>query len=71
MNLDDLTTLEAIDAFLSGTQPVAFSVLSGKADHYQWLEKTLVKWRYHLCSRSDKGQLLRFMARVSGYDVVR
>ena len=67
MNLDDLTTLEAIDAFLSGTQPVAFSVLSGKADRYQWLEKTLVKWRYHQRSRSDKGRLLRFMARVSGY----
>ena len=67
MNLDELTTLEAIDAFLSGTQPVIFSVLSGKADRYRWLEKTLVKWRYHQRSRTEKGQLLLFMERVSDY----
>lgn len=67
MNLDDLTTLESIDAFLCGTQPVAFSVLSGKTDRYRWLEKTLVKWRYHQQSRTNKGRLLLFMERVSGY----
>ena len=67
MNLDDLTTLDAIDAFLAGTQPAIFSVLSGKVDRYRWLEKTLVKWRYHQRSRPEKGQLLLFMARVSGY----
>lgn len=67
MNLDDLTTLESLDAFLCGTQPVAFSVLSDKNDRYLWLEKTLVKWRYHQQSRADKGRLLLFMERVSGY----
>lgn len=67
MNLDDLTTLEAIDAFLSGTQPVVFSILSGKTERYRWLEKTLVKWRYHQRARLEKGQLLLFMERVSDY----
>ncbi|MEZ5479080.1 MAG: hypothetical protein R3E95_16840 [Thiolinea sp.] len=67
MNLNELTTLEAIDAFLSGTQPVAFSIQSNKADRYRWLETTLVRWRYHQRPRGDKGRLLLFMERVSGY----
>ena len=67
MNLNELNTLEAIDAFLSGTQPVVFSVLDSKTERYRWLEKTLVQWRYHQRPRAEKGKLLLFMARVSGY----
>ncbi len=61
MNVNKLTTMETIDVFLSGTQPVAFSVLADK------LEKTLVQWRYHQGPRREKGQLLLFMERVCGY----
>ena len=67
MNLNELTTIDAIDAFLSGTQPVVFSVLEGKTDRYRWLEQTLVKWRYHQRPRFEKGRLLLFMERISGY----
>ncbi len=35
MNVNELTTLEAIDAFLSGTRPVAFSALADKVDRYR------------------------------------
>ncbi len=61
-----MITIEVIDAFLSGTQLVAFSVLSNKVDRYRWLEATLVRWRYHQRPRGDKGRLLLFMERVSG-----
>lgn len=67
MNLNELTTIEAVDAFLSGTQPVVFLVLDDKTERYHWLEKTLVKWRYHQRTRIEKGRLLLFMERVSGY----
>ena len=67
MNLDSLETLEQIEEFLSGTQPVAFGIASTKQERYDWLQKTLIKWRYQTCSRRERGLLMRFMARVSGY----
>lgn len=67
MNLDELDSLEQVEAFLSGTQPVVFSVAEGKVERYQWLEHTLVKWRYHQRPRVERGLLLLFMERISGY----
>ena len=43
MNLDSLETLEQIEEFLLGTQPVAFGVVSTKQERYDWLQKTLIK----------------------------
>ena len=46
MNLDSLETFEQIEAFLSGTQPVAFGIASTKQERYDWLQKTLIKCKY-------------------------
>jgi len=67
MNAEDLTTIEQLSAFLAGTQRVAFEVASGKDARYQWVQKTLVKFHYSLLSRQDKGVLLRYLMKVSGY----
>ena len=67
MNLNELERIEQIEAFLSGTQSVVFTVAEDKAARYQWLERLLVKWRYHHCSRQHRGILLRFIGHVSGY----
>lgn len=67
MNLDSLETLEQIEEFLSGTQLVAFGIASTKLEGYDWLQKTLIKWRYQTRSRRERGLLMRFMTRVSGY----
>ena len=67
MNLDSLETLEQIEEFLSGTQPVAFGIASTKQERYDWLQKTLVKWRYQSRNCHERGLLMRFMARISGY----
>lgn len=67
MNLDELTTLAEVEAFLDGTQAVAFAVASNKQERYQWVQKVLVKWNYHQCPRKDKGTLLKLLQRVSGY----
>ena len=37
MNLEALDTLEQVEAFLEGTQSVAFAVASSKRERYQWL----------------------------------
>lgn len=67
MNLDELTTLAQVEAFLDGTQAVVFAVASNKQERYQWIQKMLVKWHYPQRPRQEKGLLLKLLAHVSGY----
>ena len=43
MSLEQLTSIDAINQFLEGTQDVAFSVAIRKQECYRWVQKTLVK----------------------------
>ena len=46
MKLEDLSTISQLSDFSSGTQAVAFVVISNKDDCYRWMQKTLVKFCY-------------------------
>jgi len=46
MNIENLTTIEALENFLKGNQIIAYSVLGGKVDKYLFIRKTLVKFSY-------------------------
>ncbi len=67
MKLDDLTTTDQLRDFLSGTQAVAFSVLGDKDASYRWIQGELVRFRYLSCARPDKGVVIRYLMKVSGY----
>ena len=67
MNLDNLTSIDQLADFLSGTQTVAFSVLSSPAARYEWVQKTLVRFWYPTLSRADQGVVIRVLVKVSGY----
>lgn len=67
MKLDDLKTIDQLADFLSGTQAVAFSILNDKDAGYRWIQSELVRFRYLACSRSDKGVVIRYLMKVSGY----
>ena len=67
MNLDNLTSIDQLAEFLSGTQTVAFSVLSSPAARYEWVQKTLVRFRYLTLSRRHQGVVIRTLMKVSGY----
>jgi len=67
MKLEDVTTVDQLTDFLSGTQAAAFSVLSGKDACYRWIQGELVKFRYLTLSRQDKGVVIRYLVKVSGY----
>ncbi len=67
MKLNALTTLGQVAAFLSGTQPVTFSVLSTKAECYQWIQANLLTFEYLTLSKHHKGLLCRYLKKVSGY----
>ena len=71
MSLEQLTTLSAIKQFLEGTQAVAFKVVTDKAERYRWAHKTLVKHRYLLLGKADRGIVTRYMMKVTGYSLAQ
>ena len=67
MTLKELTTPAQLAQFLDGTQICSYEVLSSKDERYQWVQKTLVQFRYGQLSKSDKGIVTRYLCRISGY----
>ena len=67
MKLDQLTTIETVRQFLEGTQAVAFCVANSKQERYQWVQKTLVVFRYFSLGKADKGLLTRYLMKVTDY----
>ena len=67
MTLNALTTIAHLEEFLAGTQPVAFSVLSSKDACYQWIQTTLLRFEYQALSKPQKGIVIRYRQKMSGY----
>lgn len=67
MKLQDLKTIDQLREFLCGTQAVAFSVISNKDECYRWIQGELARFRYLARPRDDKGVILRYLGKVSGY----
>ena len=67
MKLDNLTTIEEMEAFINGSQAVAFVVVSNKDERYQVVEAILRKFRYAGLKRREKGIVIQFLMKISGY----
>lgn len=67
MNEKDLVNLVQVAQFLDGTQAVAFTVLSNKDERYQWIQRTLIRFDYDQLKRQEKGLVMRYMIKISGY----
>jgi len=67
MKLEELTTVDHLSHFLEGTQAVAFSVSSDKDKRYRWLQQELVRFDYLSLKKADKGIVIRYLLKVSGY----
>ena len=65
MNDRALQTLAQLRAFLDGTQAVRFSVVA--KERYDFITRIVRRFGYAHLKRADKGVVLRFLARVSGY----
>ena len=70
MNEEGIRTLEQVRQFLDGTADVEFAI-DTKAKRYEWIEETCVRFRYLELSKSEKGLLLKFLRKVSGYSHVQ
>jgi transposase InsO family protein len=65
MNDEQLHTLAQLQAFLDGTAAVDFAVAA--AARYDFIARTVRRFGYGRLKRADKGVVLRFLERVSGY----
>jgi len=66
MNDKKIQTLDDIRAFLKGTTEIEFSI-EGKDERYQWIRQTLVRFQYLSLNQRERGVVLRYLERVSGY----
>jgi transposase InsO family protein len=66
MNDRKIQTLDDIRAFLAGTTELELSI-EGKDERYRWIEQTLRRFQYRTLSRVDRGVVLGYLTRVSGY----
>lgn len=67
MNVKDLSSIEEIAEFLAGTRRVAFEILADKDSRYRWVQAALVKFRYLSLGKRDRGTLIRYLMKVTGY----
>ena len=67
MTLNELTTIEQLEHFLDGSQICSYEVLSTKDERYAWTQKTLVQFRYTTLSKREKGVVVQYLGKISGY----
>lgn len=67
MNEKDLRDISQLREFLLGAQSVAFIVLSTKDERYHWIAKTLDRFLYHVLCKKDKGVVIHYLMKISGY----
>lgn len=67
MNLDNLKTIDQMEAFLAGSQAIAFAVATNKDERYQFVEGILKRFGYLRLKRYEKGVVIKFLRKVSDY----
>jgi len=65
MNDDQLHTLDQLRSFLEGTVAVGFTV--GADERHDFITRILRRFGYPRLRRAERGVVLRFLGRVSGY----
>ena len=66
MNDSQVSTLEQIRQFLDGTDSMEMAI-SSKSECYDWIRRTLARFRYRTLDRPARGVLRRYLCRLSGY----
>ena len=67
MNEDRLVTLPQLRQFVEGTTEVEFRRCGKDEDRYRHIEGVLRRFRYARLKRADKGLVVRYLMRTTGY----
>ncbi len=66
MNIKRLQTLQQIEDFLHGSSALEPAPAT-QVERYQWIEQTLRHFRYASRTKAEKGLLIAYLCRISGY----
>lgn len=67
MNEGQVRTVEQVRQVLAGTQELQFRAAQDDAGRYGWMEAVLRRLGYRQLGRTDKGAVLAYLQRLSGY----
>src|SRR5438552_10435659 len=67
MNEARLNTVAQLRAFLEGTLEVKFRPIRNDVECYGFIAGVLGRFAYRRLARADKGVLMRYLARITGY----
>lgn len=67
MKLDNLMTIKQMAEFIKGSQVIAFTVAASKRERYRQIEQILSKFAYPRLKRHDKGVVIQFLMKITGY----
>jgi hypothetical protein len=67
MNESKIRTLDQVRQFLDGTRDVQFAVASDDESRYAHIAEVVGRFGYRRLGRPDKGLVLRYLQRTSGY----
>lgn len=67
MNEAHVRTLEQVRQVVAGTQAMEFRRPEDDEGRYGWIEQVLRRFGYRQLSRADKGAVLAYLQRLSGY----
>jgi transposase InsO family protein len=67
MNEAQVRTMEQVRQVLGGTQAIAFHAATDDAGRYAWIESVLRRFDYRHMARGDRGSVLAYLQRLSGY----
>lgn len=70
MNDTRIRTIGQVRRFLDGTDEIEF-LIDSKEKSYEWIEEILTRFCYLGLKKVDKGLLLSFMEKVSGYSRIQ
>lgn len=67
MNEAQVCTVEQVRQVLEGTQALEFSAAEDDEGRYRWIEAVLCRLEYRQLRRPDRGAVLAYLQRLSGY----
>ncbi|MDA1305127.1 MAG: hypothetical protein O2999_12670 [Nitrospirae bacterium] len=70
MNDTPIKTLEHVRQFLNGNKAIEFNI-EAKAVRYAWIQAMLLRFHYRQLGKAEKGLVLDFLQKVSGYSRIQ
>ncbi|EDZ99903.1 integrase, catalytic region, partial [Burkholderia sp. H160] len=67
LNETTIRTLEQVRAVLDGTEKLEFAPATDTQARYAWVESVLRRFGYGYLKRPERGLILRYLRRFSGF----